>query len=159
MKIDGQWKPTFPNAKYLLGRVEWEHWSRSGNRHRARIIEKSNQPVLDAGLQQLVETDHRVTEEVWLEPTPGHTPGHASVRIASEGAEAVIAGDVLHHPGQIAQPNWKCAADVDADLAVATRRDFLFRYADKPTLVIGFHFATPTAGHILRDGDAWRFEV
>ncbi len=159
MLVDGRWKPTFPKAEYLFGRLEWEHWNRSRDRHTTPLLEQSVEPVLDAGLERLVETDHRVTDEVWLEPTPGHTPGHVSVRIASEGAEAVITGDVLHHPGQMGRPHWKCTADVDSDAAVATRKEFLSRYSDAPILVIGTHFAAPTAGHVVRDGEAWRFEV
>jgi glyoxylase-like metal-dependent hydrolase (beta-lactamase superfamily II) len=159
MLVDGRWKPTFPKADYLFGRLEWEHWNRSRDRHTAPLLEQSVEPVLDAGLERLVETDHRVTDEVWLEPTPGHTPGHVSVRIASKGAEAVITGDVLHHPGQMGRPHWKCTADVDSDAAVATRKAFLSRYSDAPILVIGTHFAAPTAGHVVRDGEAWRFEV
>jgi glyoxylase-like metal-dependent hydrolase (beta-lactamase superfamily II) len=114
-------------------------------------------PVIEAGLADLVEADHRLTSEVFLAPTPGHTPGHVSVRILSRGAEAVITGDLMHHPVQCAQPSWASRFDVDAEAARRTRRDFLERYAGRPVLVLGTHFATPTAGRIVRDGDAFRF--
>jgi glyoxylase-like metal-dependent hydrolase (beta-lactamase superfamily II) len=113
------------------------------------VIEDSVQPIFDAGLADLVNENHRVTDEVWLEPTPGHTPGHVSVHITSRGEEAVITGDMIHHPCQIAHVDWSSSADWDQALAAATRGRFIERYADRPVLIIGTHFATPTAGHRL----------
>lgn len=159
MLVGGKWTPTFPNASYLFGRVEWEHWKVQQSEPTPILVEQSLQPVLDAGLETFVETDHRINDEVWLEPTPGHTPGHASVRISSQGMDAVITGDIMHHPSQMARPHWTCVADVDAQQAVDTRTDFMNRYADTPTLVVGTHFSAPTAGKIVRDGDVFRFEV
>jgi glyoxylase-like metal-dependent hydrolase (beta-lactamase superfamily II) len=115
--------------------------------------------VVDAGLVDLVASDHRVAEGVRLEPTPGHTPGHVSVYIESRGERAVITGDLMHHPVQCAHPEWPSNADVDPQLAMQTRRKFLEAHADTPTLVLGTHFATPTAGRIVRDGDAFRLVV
>jgi glyoxylase-like metal-dependent hydrolase (beta-lactamase superfamily II) len=156
--VDGRWVPTFPNARYLFGRIEWEHWSASQDDEPVHVLAESVRPVLDAGLADLVESTHRITDEVWLEPTPGHTPGHHSVHIASGGAEAVITGDMTHHPVQIAEPDWGISADVDADAATVTRQKFIAQYGDTPVLVIGTHYAGPTAGHIVRDGDSWRFQ-
>jgi glyoxylase-like metal-dependent hydrolase (beta-lactamase superfamily II) len=118
----------------------------------------SVRPILEAGLAELVATDHRITPEVWLEPTPGHTPGHVSVRISSQGAEAVITGDLMHHPVQCAEPRWASRFDVDPDAARATRRAFLERHAGRPILVLGTHFATPTGGRIVGANGAFRFE-
>lgn len=153
------WMPTFRKARYLWGRIEWEHWNNANAPEMESVLNQSVRPIADAGLSTLVEVDHRLNDEVWLEPTPGHTPGHVSVRIRSKGAEAVITGDLLHHPCQMARPDWRCRADTDSVQAERTRRDFLAAHADTPTLVIGSHFATPTAGKIVRDGDVWRFEV
>jgi glyoxylase-like metal-dependent hydrolase (beta-lactamase superfamily II) len=155
----GRWVPTFPNARYLVARPEWEHWSREDDRAFGDVIGDSVRPIFDAGLADLVECDHKITDEVRLEPTPGHTPGHVSVRISSSGAEAVITGDLMHHPAQCAHPEWASSADVDAERGRATRRAFLERYADGDVLVIGTHWARPTAGRIRRDGGAWRFQV
>lgn len=154
----GKWVATFPRASYLFGRKEWEHWSREADGADAAVIEDSVRPIIEAGLARLIESDERLTNEVWLEPTPGHTPGHVSVRIASGGAEAVITGDLMHHPVQCAEPDWANRFDVDADAARATRRAFLERHADRPVLVLGTHFATPTAGRIAKDGAVWRFD-
>ncbi len=156
---DGKWVPTFPQAKYLFGRTEWEHWNTHREEADIKVIEESIDPIVEAGLHQLVETDHRIGDFIRLEPTPGHTPGHVSVRISSEGKEAVITGDLMHHPAQIERPQWACTADFDKEQARSTRRKFIAEVADTPTLVIGSHFATPTAGRIVAEGDTHRFEV
>jgi glyoxylase-like metal-dependent hydrolase (beta-lactamase superfamily II) len=161
MWVDEKWVPTFPNARYLFGRTEWDHWSQEQN-SQARgedIIGDSVQPIVDANLADLVDSDHKITDEIWLEPTPGHTPGHVSVRISSQGEDALITGDFMHHPCQMARPDWRSSADYDGEWAENTRNGLLEQYADQPILVIGTHFATPTAGHILRDGDVYRFKV
>jgi len=59
---------------------------------------------------------------------------------------------------QFANPNWKDVADVDGETAERTRLSFMKEYGGE-TLVLGTHFASPTAGHIVRDGDYWRFDV
>ena len=159
MLVDGKWKPTFPRARYLIGRKEWEHWSKASEPDTRELLDDSVRPVFDAGLADLVESDACITDEIRLEPTPGHTPGHHSVRISSRGQEAVITGDLMHHPVQMAHPEWGSHFDSDFNEAIATRRAFLERYGDQPILVLGTHFATPSAGRIVRDGNAWRLEI
>jgi glyoxylase-like metal-dependent hydrolase (beta-lactamase superfamily II) len=155
--VNGAWQPTFTNARYLYAEEEWAHW-RTEPQEYGPVIEDSVQPIFDAGLADLVAPNHRVTDEVWLEPTPGHTPGHVSVHIASNGEEAIITGDMIHHPCQIAHADWSSTADWDQEMSANTRRAFLERYADRPVLVIGTHFAAPTAGRIVRDGDRYRLD-
>jgi glyoxylase-like metal-dependent hydrolase (beta-lactamase superfamily II) len=125
----------------------------------AAVLADSVAPVWEAGLVDLVETDHRICDEVSLVPTPGHTPGHVSVGISSEGEAALITGDFMHHPCQIARPEWSSTADTDPDAARATRERMLMELAGAATLVIGTHFAGRTAGRIVRDGDAYRLAV
>jgi glyoxylase-like metal-dependent hydrolase (beta-lactamase superfamily II) len=156
---DGRWVPTFPRARYLLVRGEWEHWSGREGDESAPVMGDSVRPVVEARLADLVAPDHRITDEIWLEPTPGHTPGHVSVRLASGGSEAVITGDLMHHPIQCAEPDWNSHFCVDQAQARATRRAFCARYADRDVLVLGTHFNTPTAGRIVSEGSAWRFVV
>ncbi len=156
---DGRWVPTFPRARYLFARREWEHWTSEDDDGTRRIMADSVAPVLEAGLAELVPMDHRVTDEIRLEPTPGHTPGHVSVRLASCGADAIITGDLMHHPVQVAEPAWQTSFDTDAVEARKTRRAFCERYADRPVTVLGTHFHHPTAGRIVSHGDAWRFAV
>jgi glyoxylase-like metal-dependent hydrolase (beta-lactamase superfamily II) len=159
MLVDGKWVPTFSNARYLIGKREFEHWSHENEGEQRAIMEDSVRPIFDAGLIDLVETDHRISPELRLTPTPGHTPGHVSVMIQSEGQSAVITGDIAHHPCQMAHPEWATGFDTDAQGAMATRAKLFAEWANQPILVIGTHYAAPTAGHVKRDGAAFRFEV
>jgi len=159
-RLEGErWVPTFANARTLLARPEWEHWAADENEWNQQILADSVRPLFDADLVDLVETDCAVDDAVRLVPTPGHTPGHVSVAISSRGEEAIITGDLVHHPAQFAHPEWGAVVDTDPEQADRTRRAFMARHADTPTLVIGTHFAGPTAGHLVRDGDAYRLEV
>ena len=149
MLVDGQWVPTFPNARYLFARTEWEHWDANDDETvYGPVLADSVRPVVEAGLVDLVDMDHRVCPEVCLEPTPGHTPGHVSVHIRSGDAEALITGDCIHHPVQMTRPDWCSSADVDQAQGLQTRETLLQRYVDQDILIIGTHFAIPTAGHI-----------
>ena len=160
MLVDGKWRPTFPRARYLMGRVEFAHWRSQHERaDMAAVFADSVAPIHEAGLADLVETDHRICDEISLVPTLGHTPGHVSVRIRSEGEEALITGDFMHHPCQIAHPEWSSTADSDPDAAHRTRERMLGELCDRPVLVIGTHFAGATAGRIVRDGAACRLAV
>ncbi|HEY3797201.1 MAG TPA: MBL fold metallo-hydrolase [Caulobacteraceae bacterium] len=154
----GKWVPTFPKARYLIGRREYEHWKTEGEGESQVILSDSIQPILDAGLAEFVEMDQVISPEIRLTPTSGHTPGHVSVLIESDGQRAMITGDIMHHPCQIAHPEWAPGFDSDRAAAVATRRRVLAEVADQPILVIGTHFAAPTAGMIRREGDAYRLE-
>lgn len=156
-KVGGRWRPTFEQARYLMVAEEFAHW-RDADDHFGDVFRESVAPVFDAGLVDLVGADHDVGDGVRLEPTPGHTPGHVSVHISSGDQEAVITGDLMHHPCQIARPDWMTSFDFDGAQARATRKAFLERYADRPVLVLGTHFANPVGGRIVRDGQSFRFE-
>jgi len=155
--VDGVWQPTFANARYLFAENEWAYW-RDEPQEYGPVIEDSVQPIFDAGMADLVADDHRLSDEVWLESTPGHTPGHVSVHIASQGEEAVITGDMIHHPCQIAHADWASTADWDPVMSCGTRESFIERYAGQPVLIIGTHFAGPAAGRIVRDDDTYRLD-
>lgn len=160
MLVDGRWVPTFPQARYLMGRVEFDYWTgQHENVAASPLYEDSIAPVFEAGLVDLVDTDSRICDEVRLVPTTGHTPGHVSVRIDSGGESALITGDFIHHPCQLARPDWAATVDYDQAASTATRRRMFEELAGSPVLVIGTHFAGATAGRIVRDGDAWRLQV
>ncbi len=156
---DGRWVPTFPRARYLLGRVDYDDLAAADDADSREVMADSVAPVLEAGRVDWVDNDHAITDEVRLEPTPGHTTGHVSVRIRSAGAEAVITGDLMHHPIQCCDPRVESRFDADPAQAFATRMRFLREQADRDVLVLGTHFAAPTAGRIVSSGKAWRFEV
>jgi glyoxylase-like metal-dependent hydrolase (beta-lactamase superfamily II) len=158
--VNGRWVPTFPKARYIFGRREWEFCQSLLKDTSADVehILDSVQPILDAGLADLVDTNHRLTEEIWLEPTHGHTPGHVSVHIRSRGQDAVITGDVFHNPIQFAEPEICSIGCVDKEMSRKTRREFLSRYENKAARVFAVHFNDPV-GWIVRDGHNWRFST
>jgi glyoxylase-like metal-dependent hydrolase (beta-lactamase superfamily II) len=151
----GQWVPTFAKARYVFGKTEYEHWrDHSETPDKAAVFNDSVKPIAEAGQADLVASDARLTEEITLIPTPGHSPGHMSIHIQSDGEAALLMGDVAHHPCQMAHLDWSSTADSDPVQSIVTRRELFARFADTPTLVIGGHF---NAGHIRRDGDAFKF--
>lgn len=158
MKVGDDWVPTFPGARYLFAQKEYEFWSNAAAD--ANIdFRYSVDPIVEAELADFVDEDHRLTDEVQLVPTPGHTPGHVSVQIKSRGEQAVITGDMVHHPVQLAEPTWSSHPDARPEQATETRRGFVAQYGDAPVLVIGTHFAGPGAGWIRRRGEDIRFET
>ena len=161
MLVDGQWLPTFPNARYLFAEKEWNYWDANEDEDTyGPVLADSVRPVVEAGCVDLVTETHQVCEQVRLEPTPGHTPGHVSVHISSQGQEALITGDCIHHPVQMTRTEWCSSADYDQRAARTTRESLLEKYAEQDVLIIGTHFATPTAGHVKHrdDGGFW-FDV
>ncbi len=158
MLVDGEWIPTFPNARYLIAKTEFEYWDGEAPEDiNAGVFDDSVKPVFDAGLVDLVDTNHQVCGEVRLVPTHGHTPGHVSIAIESNGEKALITGDAFHHPCQMAHTDWASTADYDQTASTQTRERMLADYGDKDVLVIGTHFATPTAGHIQSTEGGWKF--
>jgi glyoxylase-like metal-dependent hydrolase (beta-lactamase superfamily II) len=156
MLIGGEWQATFPNARYLFSEKDWEWLDKQPVTLLGDYCGDSVRPIFDAGLADLITPDHQITEDVWLESTPGHSPGHVSVRISSAGEHAVVTGDLIHHPCQMARPKWCSPFDFDTRQALRTREDFLAQFSGEPVLVIGSHFATPAAGRVVADGDVYR---
>lgn len=152
----GVWVPTFPHAKYLFHRTEWEFWKHTEEKNQAQVVQDSLLPIVQAGLAVLVESDYVIEDGIRLFPTPGHTPGHCSVQLQSQGAEAIITGDMIHHPAQVAEPHWSIRVCWNPTLDVQTRTAFVQQYADTSTLILGTHFAPPTAVRIVSHGTTLR---
>jgi glyoxylase-like metal-dependent hydrolase (beta-lactamase superfamily II) len=155
--VDGRWVPTFPNARYVFAAPEFEYWQAMTYADGDDVFGDSVAPIVDAGRADLVSVGHQVDTGVRFDPTPGHTPGHVSVVVESQGQQAVITGDMIHTPIQIADIGLSSGFDYDPSAAADTRRAFLSRYADG-ALVIGTHWGGPGAGRIRADGGQWAVE-
>jgi glyoxylase-like metal-dependent hydrolase (beta-lactamase superfamily II) len=151
--VDGRWIPTFPRARYLMAGVEFDHWKGVRDPALAQIFNDSVRPVADAGLVDLIDAGHAVCDEFSLIATPGHSPAHFSIHVRSRGEEALLMGDVAHHPCQMVHLDWCSTIDFDPAQTVRTRHALLSRFAGTPTLILAGHFA---GGTIVRDGDVFR---
>jgi glyoxylase-like metal-dependent hydrolase (beta-lactamase superfamily II) len=164
--VDGKWMPTFPNAKYIMDKKDLDFWGSIDAdtdidfmQVQRQVFEDSLMPVINAGLAQPVDAPSIICEGVRLISTPGHTPGHVSVVLESEGQTGLITGDFIHHPIQFHDPALVSPFDVDNEMAIETRRRIFGEYADTPTLIIGTHFAGPTAGTLVTENGTYRLKV
>ncbi|MEJ0024766.1 MAG: MBL fold metallo-hydrolase [Rhizomicrobium sp.] len=160
---NGRWVPTFPKARYLFTRADYEFFDKNHEEplHLASF-EDSILPVVEHGLADLVETDHVVEHEigngVWLEGTPGHSPGSCVVHAKRGGDQLVFSGDTFHHPLELTRPDILFFGDLDHGLAAATRRKMFERYADTSTLFLPAHFGGASAGRIQRHRHGFKFD-
>ena len=156
----GRWVPTFPNARYLVAHAERDYWTEADlEPARRQMFIDSVDPLTETGQLDPVEVPPEgveVAPGLRLLPTPGHTPGQVAVQLHSAGRSALITGDCMHHPVQLAHPDLCSAVDVDSRQAVRTRRALLAELAGSDTLVLGSHFPSPTAGRVRPDGDGYR---
>lgn len=104
---------------------------------------------MEAGQATLVDKDYALDDEVWLTPTPGHTAGHVSVNVASQGRTAVMIGDLMHSPIQLAHPEWSPNFDFDPALSAETRRHFLDSHCETDTVILTAHFPSPSVGLVV----------
>ena len=159
--IGGRWVPTFPKARYLFARQEWEHWRVADLRARYTTdpyFEDSLLPVMESGQAELVATDFAFDDSVWIEPWPGHTPGHVCVVVRSQGASVILSGDIMHTALQCAEPQLNSCFCIDAEMARTTRHRLLESFADTDVMVIPAHFPTPTAGWVRSHNGSFRFQ-
>jgi glyoxylase-like metal-dependent hydrolase (beta-lactamase superfamily II) len=164
--VDGRWVPTFPKARYLMGRTEYDHWDRHHRKNPGRAVnrgsfEDSVLPVVAAGQAEFVDSDHCVFDDheatFRFVPAPGHTIGNMMIDLRGGHDHAVVSGDVIHHPIQCAAPWLSNAADFDLEMARNTRVKLLEQLADTPSVLLPAHFPAPTAGRVISNGSAFRF--
>jgi glyoxylase-like metal-dependent hydrolase (beta-lactamase superfamily II) len=154
----------FPNASYAISAAEWDFWTDPDTPSRvpdwlkgmalgsARILKR-----LEGRIERR-KADDTVAPGLHYVATPGHTPGHMSVLLDSDGAHLLIGGDALTHAAvSFARPDWRLGTDFDRDQAVATRRRLLDRLATDRLSLIGFHLPYPGAGVVERKDTAYRF--
>ena len=153
--MDGRWVPTFPNARYLMPSAdEAFHREKGGDMYVESVL-----PVVEAGQAELVEVGHTLGDHVSLISTPGHTPGHVSVRITSGDREAVITGDAIHSTAQCHHPEWHFKYDADAERAVTSRVELLETVSEANSIVLGSHFSLPSIGRVKAEKDAFRWDA
>ncbi len=162
--LDGRWVPTFPNAKYIFAKREYDYW-KAANRESAgsepvnhNAFIDSVLPVIEAGQAQLVADDHQIEDGIWLEPAPGHTPGNVVIHVARNGGRALLVGDAVHSPVQLAKPALSSRFCANPVQSAETRARIIDQVAETDTAFLTAHFPTPTAGRIVRSGEAFRFE-
>lgn len=162
--LDGRWVPTFPNAKYIFSRNEFELWAARYEKGETvpvpLVYEDSVLPIVEAGQAIIVEDTHQIDDGMWLEPAPGHTPGHVMLNLQSGEETALMSGDVIHHPLQLIRPDWSSRACEDPHLSAVSRTKMLERVADTNTLLCPAHFGSPTMGHVISHAtDGFRYRL
>lgn len=153
---NGQRRPTFPHARYHMARAEWDWFSGPGH-----VPEFDEQIVVlhSLGMLTLVEGEHQLTPEVRLLPTPGHTPGHTSVLIESQGTTAIYLGDLCHHPLHFSHPDWVSSFDTHPDLTPGARARLFALAADRGALIVCPHAPSPGLGHVRRTADGYEWQA
>lgn len=153
---NGMWVPTFPNATYLTGRIEYEHWlfeSSTGDRHGS--FADSVMPVVEAGQMTFLEDGSEIAHGLSVELAPGHTPGQLLLNARGKNCGAVFCGDVLHSPLQLRFPDISSAICEDRPAAARTRRQLLSRLCDGDQFLLPGHFADPGWCQISAAGNAF----
>jgi len=159
---NGRWVPTFPNAKYVFSEEEYAQYGpeniRPGSPRPFRCAyQDSVLPVIEAGQAVMVSGEHQVNEILTLLPSPGHTPGHVTIRAADGDQSGLFLGDVMHNPVQMADPDLNSAYCEIPHLARESRRQLLERAVDTHALLVPGHFLAPHVGRVARDRDRYRF--
>jgi glyoxylase-like metal-dependent hydrolase (beta-lactamase superfamily II) len=155
---NGRWVPTFPKARYVFGKTEFDHWSKENAKAEVAPFVDSVLPVVEAKRAEIVTNDYSVGDHIRILPTPGHTPGHVAFTLGRTKDEAVFAGDLIHTPLQLRYPELSPKFDIDPKQAATTRRSFLERYCDTDTLCCTAHFPSPSTGKIRRHGNGFSCE-
>jgi glyoxylase-like metal-dependent hydrolase (beta-lactamase superfamily II) len=150
--FDSSGQLTFPNARHLVPAADWEafHTPEVQEHFPFPYVEHAITPLESLGVLELVTGEHAVTDEVRLLPAPGHTPGHMTVCIASDGDEVLLVVDALLHPAQVTEPDWSSMFDMDPECDRATRRDLIDRLEGQEMLFAASHFPEPAFGRIAR---------
>ncbi len=151
--VDGRWIPTFPKAKYVFARDEYLAMEAENS----DIFIDNVQPIMEARQALLVDLDYALDDQVWLEPSVGHSVGHVTVHLKCGRHRAAMCGDLIHSPLQLAEPGWSVNSDYDLAAATETRKSFLNAHCASDTLVLTAHFPSPSIGHIVRRENRYDF--
>ena len=162
---DGNWVPTFPNAKYLFSKTEYEFWEAERHAKNEETFNAVNQQTFDDSvvpimhLAELVEGDYEVLADLLrIEQAPGHTPGSITLTLRSGSDSAIFTGDICHHPIQVYEPHWNSAYCEIPDQAIATRRRVLTFCSDTGASLMPAHFGPSYAGHVRSNDNSFLFD-
>jgi glyoxylase-like metal-dependent hydrolase (beta-lactamase superfamily II) len=158
---DGQWVPTFPNARYVVPRIELEFWTERHATDRSALhgaFQDSVEPIIKHGRYESVDVPSEIAPNLWLEPAPGHTPGMAIVRLSTSNGDIVFLSDVMHSPLQFVRPDISSKICADREMAVATRHLLLNDCVQKRAIVAAYHFPAPIFGRVSHSGTGYGFE-
>ena len=149
----GRWVPTFPNARYVVHQADLDHFQKAEVRAASRYpyMDRFVDPLVELGVFDTLTSNTDITDEVKALHTPGHTPGHMSIMVSSQGQRVLIQGDVFIHPAQITEEAWSPLFDEDATVATVTRRKVLDQVEADGTPMISCHFPAPGFGRVVRD--------
>lgn len=153
----GQWLPTFPRATYLFVDLELDYWVGRAQDRPGELtwIEDSVAPVLAAGVAHVVSPDHEISPEIALLPSPGHTPGHVCVRVATDSDVVLLTGDLVHSPLQARYPDLTMRADVDPQRAADSRRRILDLALRTEALIASAHLPVDAMMGVTRWQDGY----
>jgi glyoxylase-like metal-dependent hydrolase (beta-lactamase superfamily II) len=150
---DGRWVPTFPKARYVFSKPDFEYFQMLDADAKTGPAEMGTfrecvLPIVEAGRAELVTGPHCLDEHIEIVPAPGHSAGHVVFWLESEGERAVFIGDVFHHLLQVYHPDWNFPKNSDAEQARASRRSVLEHCAATGALTLPGHVGAPFAGRI-----------
>ena len=145
----GEARPTFGNARYWVNNLDWRVFTRGALR-KMPYVPAQVLPLREQGILELFEGERQITGEISTLPTPGHTPGHTSFLIASQGERAVITGDAIHSRAQAQETHWSPRADSKPEVSAESRKNLLERIERENAMLISGHFPAPGFGTLVR---------
>ena len=132
--------PTFPKARYLVPRLDWEHFTKPDVIGSAPQVTNSVIPLEGMGVMDLVDSEYDITDEVKTLSAPGHTPGHMVIVITSQEEKAMVVGDLLHSKAQVARPDWTAGVDTDKEASRSNRERILDDAEAEGFVIAAGHF-------------------
>jgi glyoxylase-like metal-dependent hydrolase (beta-lactamase superfamily II) len=158
--VEGRREPAFARARHLISIEEWDFWTSQEAMTRFEFLAQKARMHLsvleEAGVLDKVQGEVEVVPGIRLLPTPGHTPGHLSVEIGSDGDRAVFLGDVVMHELFFEHPDWNSTLEVLPEVALETRRRVLEDVTRGGPVVVGPHLWR--TGMLERVGGGYRFQ-
>jgi glyoxylase-like metal-dependent hydrolase (beta-lactamase superfamily II) len=145
---DGKLVPTFPKARYLIQRGEWEAATHPNERTRATYLAENLLPLEEAGALELIDGERSVTPEITVIDTRGHTEDHASVVLSSGGETAIYIGDMVQHHVQLERTAWVSSFDLLPLVSMETKRRIVERAVRDRALIISVHSPFPGLGRM-----------